>query len=95
MMAQFEVDAAVEDDDAEASADSIQLLAIATFSGLTQLVSALARRQLLGPDDLSAIHGAMALPLDDPLCHDDSLAATLRDSVDRTFADALRNCADD
>lgn len=76
-------------EDEETTADAVQLIMVATFNGLCEVLKALGRRHLLSPEELAAIHEAMTWPLDDPDNRDDPVIVTAREEVETVLADAL------
>lgn len=83
-----------ENEDEEVPNDAVQLMVIATFNGFCRLVAALARNGLLSPGQLRNIHGAMALPLDDPDWCDYSFVAGARDSIETVLSRAISDATE-
>lgn len=73
----------------EASSDSIQLIAVATFNGLCRTIAALASNQLIDAPQIADIHESMTAPLDDPDHRDDQVVANVRNTLEEVLATAM------
>lgn len=69
--------------------DVMQLITVASFTGLCQVIFALADSGALTPGQLQEIEDCMSAPLDDPDWRDDSSMARARDLLERVLASAM------
>lgn len=68
------------------SDDTARLLSVATFIGLCRVITTLADRRLLCPDELRGIEDAMSTPLDDAEWRDDEVIASFRATATEVLA---------
>lgn len=73
-------------DDEEIEHEVFEFTTIALFTGLLQLIEAIAANGLLDDTQIRAVHAKMSAPLDDEKVRSNKAVCDLREAMDGSFA---------